>query len=472
MLTQCAGGLWEKPRETGGGSRGLRIVHRLRGRLKPGLSTTLSRGIFADRIAPSGAARTLRRPARRGKSAVRCLPKPRRPPRLHPLILASRSAGRAALLRAGARAVRDRAGSGRRGRGEGRHARRGGAAARHRRRAGRTQGAAAWRRASRTASCSAPTRSSSATAGSTTSPATSPRRAPSSPRCADSATSFSPPPSSSRAPRPVWRHVGRAQLTMRPFSDAFLDALHRRARGGASLHRRRLPPRRRRRAAVQPGRGRPLHHHGPAAPRAPGLPPHPRDRPRMSAAPLLAGVVGWPIAHSRSPRLHGHWLRRYRIDGYYIPIALHAGGLRGRAPGGAGAGVPRRQRHHPAQGSRTGARHRGEPARGGHRRRQHADLRPRRRGPCRQHRRLRLHRQSPPARAGLARRGRAGAGARRRRQRPRHHRRAARRRRAGSAGRRPHPAARRGASRAFRRAYRRARLGGGGRTPPPTPPPS
>ncbi len=30
-------------------------------------------------------------------------------------------------------------------------------------------------------------------------------------------------------PTPVWRHVGRAQLTMRPFSDAFLDALSRRA---------------------------------------------------------------------------------------------------------------------------------------------------------------------------------------------------------------------------------------------------
>ncbi|MFO1209051.1 MAG: shikimate dehydrogenase [Amaricoccus sp.] len=42
----------------------------------------------------------------------------------------------------------------------------------------------------------------------------------------------------------------------------------------------------------------------------------------MSAAPPLAGVIGWPIGHSRSPRLHGHWLRRYRIDGHYIPIAL------------------------------------------------------------------------------------------------------------------------------------------------------
>ena len=34
----------------------------------------------------------------------------------------------------------------------------------------------------------------------------------------------------------------------------------------------------------------------------------------------LAGVIGTPIAHSRSPRLHQHWLRRYGIQGYYIPI--------------------------------------------------------------------------------------------------------------------------------------------------------
>jgi shikimate dehydrogenase len=35
---------------------------------------------------------------------------------------------------------------------------------------------------------------------------------------------------------------------------------------------------------------------------------------------LLAGVIGDPIAHSRSPRLHGHWLRRYAIDGQYVPL--------------------------------------------------------------------------------------------------------------------------------------------------------
>jgi shikimate dehydrogenase len=34
----------------------------------------------------------------------------------------------------------------------------------------------------------------------------------------------------------------------------------------------------------------------------------------------LAGVIGSPIAHSRSPRLHMHWLRTLGIAGYYIPM--------------------------------------------------------------------------------------------------------------------------------------------------------
>lgn len=41
----------------------------------------------------------------------------------------------------------------------------------------------------------------------------------------------------------------------------------------------------------------------------------------------LAGVIGSPIAHSRSPLLHGHWLRRYGIRGYYIPMDIAAGDL-------------------------------------------------------------------------------------------------------------------------------------------------
>lgn len=34
----------------------------------------------------------------------------------------------------------------------------------------------------------------------------------------------------------------------------------------------------------------------------------------------LAGVIGSPIAHSRSPQLHGHWLRALGLRGFYIPM--------------------------------------------------------------------------------------------------------------------------------------------------------
>lgn len=36
----------------------------------------------------------------------------------------------------------------------------------------------------------------------------------------------------------------------------------------------------------------------------------------------LAGVVGAPIGHSRSPALHGHWLKRYGIAGHYVPLEV------------------------------------------------------------------------------------------------------------------------------------------------------
>jgi shikimate dehydrogenase len=36
----------------------------------------------------------------------------------------------------------------------------------------------------------------------------------------------------------------------------------------------------------------------------------------------LAGVIGQPIGHSRSPALHGHWLKRYGIQGHYIPMEV------------------------------------------------------------------------------------------------------------------------------------------------------
>jgi shikimate dehydrogenase len=36
---------------------------------------------------------------------------------------------------------------------------------------------------------------------------------------------------------------------------------------------------------------------------------------------VLAGVVGWPVTHSLSPRLHRYWLDELRIDGAYVPLA-------------------------------------------------------------------------------------------------------------------------------------------------------
>lgn len=43
----------------------------------------------------------------------------------------------------------------------------------------------------------------------------------------------------------------------------------------------------------------------------------------MKCGPVaLAGVMGWPITHSRSPALHGHWLARYGIAGAYLPLAV------------------------------------------------------------------------------------------------------------------------------------------------------
>lgn len=42
----------------------------------------------------------------------------------------------------------------------------------------------------------------------------------------------------------------------------------------------------------------------------------------ISGKAKIAGVMGWPVSHSRSPRLHNYWLRQYGIDGAYIPLAV------------------------------------------------------------------------------------------------------------------------------------------------------
>jgi shikimate dehydrogenase len=48
---------------------------------------------------------------------------------------------------------------------------------------------------------------------------------------------------------------------------------------------------------------------------------------RLQSSTLRAGVIGWPVAHSRSPRLHGTWLARYGIDGEYCLLPVEPADL-------------------------------------------------------------------------------------------------------------------------------------------------
>lgn len=37
---------------------------------------------------------------------------------------------------------------------------------------------------------------------------------------------------------------------------------------------------------------------------------------------ILAGVMGWPVAHSRSPAIHNHWIRHYGLNGSYVLLPV------------------------------------------------------------------------------------------------------------------------------------------------------
>jgi shikimate dehydrogenase len=43
---------------------------------------------------------------------------------------------------------------------------------------------------------------------------------------------------------------------------------------------------------------------------------------KITGAARLAGIMGWPVAHSRSPVLHGFWLDEAGIDGAYVPLPV------------------------------------------------------------------------------------------------------------------------------------------------------
>lgn len=66
----------------------------------------------------------------------------------------------------------------------------------------------------------------------------------------------------------------------------------------------------------------------------------------LTGSGRVAGIIGWPVTSSRSPRLHGYWLAHHGVDGAYVPMAVRperlAAALRGLAAlGFAGANVTR-----------------------------------------------------------------------------------------------------------------------------------
>jgi shikimate dehydrogenase len=42
----------------------------------------------------------------------------------------------------------------------------------------------------------------------------------------------------------------------------------------------------------------------------------------ISGRAKKAGIMGWPVGHSKSPALHGYWLGEHRVDGAYVPMAV------------------------------------------------------------------------------------------------------------------------------------------------------
>ncbi len=65
---------------------------------------------------------------------------------------------------------------------------------------------------------------------------------------------------------------------------------------------------------------------------------------------IQAGVIGWPVEHSLSPRLHGYWLKKHGIDGTYVPMAVapedfenYLAGLRDQGIAGVNITVPHKE---------------------------------------------------------------------------------------------------------------------------------
>ena len=53
----------------------------------------------------------------------------------------------------------------------------------------------------------------------------------------------------------------------------------------------------------------------------------------------IAGLLGWPVAHSRSPVIHNHWLEHYGIAGRYVLFAVPPDRLEAAVRGLAALGL-------------------------------------------------------------------------------------------------------------------------------------
>lgn len=120
----------------------------------------------------------------------------------------------------------------------------------------------------------------------------------------------------------VFADVATADMTMRAFSDAFLDAYLARVGDRVLLLLWPLPVRIGGHPAPRADRGRLFHHPRHAAAAASRRPAARGTDPVM----IRACCIGWPIQHVRSPLIHGFWLKTYGIDGDYTREAVEPGG--------------------------------------------------------------------------------------------------------------------------------------------------
>ncbi len=82
----------------------------------------------------------------------------------------------------------------------------------------------------------------------------------------------------------------------------------------------------------------------------------------MTERTIRACVIGWPIAHSRSPMIHGYWLKKYGIAGSYTrqpvrpeEVAAFLGSLRERGLAGCNVTIPHKEAAFAAAAERSAA---------------------------------------------------------------------------------------------------------------------